>query len=59
MTDKNLIFLISLPRSGSTLTQKILGAHSAIYTRSEPWIMLNPLYSLKQEGIDAIYNKQL
>ena len=57
MTDKNLIFLISQPRSGSTLTQKIIGSHKDIYTRSEPWIMLHPLYSLKEEGINAEYNK--
>lgn len=59
MTDKNLIFLISQPRSGSTLTQKILGAHTDIYTRSEPWIMLHPLYALKDRGIHAEYNKTL
>ncbi len=57
MSDKNLIFLISLPRSGSTLTQKIIGAHKDVYTRSEPWIMLNPLYSLKNKGVQAVYNK--
>ena len=57
MTDKNLIFLISQPRSGSTLTQKLLGTHSEIYTRSEPWIMLNPLYQLKKDGVYAEYNK--
>ena len=59
MTDKNLIFLISQPRSGSTLTQKIMGSHSAIYTRSEPWIMLNPLYTLKKDGVFTEYNKSL
>ena len=58
MTDKNLIFLISQPRSGSTLTQKIIGSHKDIYTRSEPWIMLHPLYSLKEEGINAEYSKE-
>ena len=56
MKEENLIFLISQPRSGSTLTQKILGTHSKIYTRSEPWIMLHPSYSLKSNGIQAEYN---
>ncbi len=59
MTNKNLIFLISQPRSGSTLTQKIIGSHKDVYTRSEPWIMLNPLYSLKKNGINTEYNKTL
>lgn len=36
----NLIFLVSQPRSGSTLLQRILGGHSDIHTTSEPWFML-------------------
>ncbi|MEZ2238916.1 sulfotransferase, partial [Microcoleus sp.] len=39
----NLIFLISQPRAGSTLTQRILGGHPDIHTVSEPWLMLPPL----------------
>ena len=56
MKEDQLIFLISQPRSGSTLTQKLLGAHSKIYTRSEPWLMLHPSYSLKKSGIYSEYN---
>lgn len=59
MQDDQLIFMISLPRSGSTMLQKILGSHSDIYTRSEPWLMLHPLYALKSEGIQTRYNAQL
>lgn len=59
MQDDQLIFMVSLPRSGSTLVQKILGGHSEIYTRSEPWIMLHPLYAFKPEGIEADYNSYL
>lgn len=59
MQDDQLIFMISLPRSGSTLLQKILGGHSDIYTRSEPWLMLHPLYALKTEGIQTRYNAKL
>jgi len=59
MLDSRLIFLLSLPRSGSTMTQKILGAHSEIYTCSEPWLMLNPLSGLKREGIWASYDATL
>lgn len=56
MKEENLIFLISQPRSGSTLMQKILGAHSKVYTRSEPWLMLSPSYTLKDYGIYSEYN---
>ena len=59
MQDDQLIFMISLPRSGSTLLQKILGGHSDIYTRSEPWLMLHPLYAFKTEGIQTRYNAKL
>lgn len=56
MNEQNLIFLISQPRSGSTLLQRVLGTHNEIYTRSEPWIMLHSAYSLKQQGIETEYS---
>lgn len=49
----NLIFLISQPRSGSTLLQRILGGHEDIATTSEPWIALHPLYALREKGVSA------
>lgn len=55
---ENLIFLISQPRAGSTLTQKILGNHPKIHTTSEPWLMLHPLYALKR-GHRAEYDSKL
>lgn len=55
---KNLIFLISQPRAGSTLTQRMLGSHSEIHTVSEPWLMLHPLYALRSEGYEVEYNAQ-
>lgn len=38
--EDNLIFLISQPRSGSTIIQKILTNNDHIATASEPWILL-------------------
>jgi len=49
------IFLFSLPRSGSTLLQRILAAHREIHTVPEPWILLPPLYALKRDGVRAEY----
>lgn len=49
------LFLLSLPRSGSTLAQRILGAHAAIATASEPWVLLPYLYTLRERGIYAEY----
>lgn len=53
---ENLIFVISQPRSGSTLLQHMLGSHSDIHTLPEPWILLHPIYALKKKGINAEYN---
>lgn len=48
---KNLIFLISQPRAGSTLLQLMLSGHPEIATTSEPWIALHPLYALRDRGL--------
>lgn len=37
---KNLAFLLSLPRSGSTLLSALLGGHESIHAPNEPWILL-------------------
>lgn len=56
---ESLIFLISQPRAGSTLLQKILGSHSAIHTCSEPWVALHPLFGLRESGIATDYGARL
>ncbi len=56
---ENLIFLISQPRSGSTLLQRILAGHPEVFTTAEPWIMLHPLHALKDSGYVADYNAVL
>jgi hypothetical protein len=52
------IFIFSLPRSGSTLLQKILATSHEISTTSEPWLLLPFLHTLKKEsgGVFAEYN---
>jgi hypothetical protein len=44
------LFLFSLPRTGSTLVQRILGTSPQIATASEPWILL-PLLSMLHEWL--------
>jgi glycosyltransferase involved in cell wall biosynthesis len=56
---ENLIFIISQPRAGSTLLQRILAGHPDIHTTAEPWIMLHPLYSLKRDGHTSEYDINL
>ncbi len=50
---ENLIFIISQPRSGSTLLQRVLGNHKELVISSEPWLMLHPAYGLRESGIQA------
>jgi hypothetical protein len=59
MKDNQLLFLISQPRSGSTLLQKLIGAHSSVYTRSEPWILLSQLYAMKDKSYETPYSHNL
>jgi Sulfotransferase family len=49
------IFLFSISRSGSTLIQRILGAHAGVATVSEPWLLLPHAYTLRDRGVDAEY----
>lgn len=54
-----LIFLLSQPRAGSTLLQRMLAAHSAIHTAQEPAIALYPLYGLRGRGYEAEYGAEV
>ena len=54
-----LVFIISLPRSGSTLLQKLLLAHNSVATSSENWLLLTLCYSLYEKDVFTPYNHQL
>jgi hypothetical protein len=56
---ENLIFLISQPRAGSTLLQRILGSHPDIHTVSEPWLLLSSVYALREKGHWAEYDASM
>lgn len=49
------IFIFSLPRSGSTLTQRLLATHPEVSTASEPWILLPFFYMRIRGGVYAEY----
>jgi hypothetical protein len=53
---EDLIFLISQPKAGSTLLQRLLAGHPDIQTSAETWLMLNPVYGLRSSGINTEYN---
>jgi hypothetical protein len=53
------IFILSVQRSGSTLVQRVIGAHAAVATVSEPWILLPYLYTLRPDGVLAEYPHSL
>lgn len=50
------VILFSLPRSGSTLLQRILSVDSNISTVSEPWVLLPHVYALRHEGVFTEYS---
>ena len=53
---ENLIFLISQPRSGSTLLQRMLSVHPKIHTAAETWLLLYPFYALKHTSLETEYD---
>lgn len=53
---KSPIFLFSLPRSGSTLLQRVLMSHSKIASVAEPWLMLPFSYAYKSQGVLTEYS---
>ncbi len=58
-TDKDKvtpIFIFSLPRSGSTLLQRVLMKHPDIASAVEPWLLLPLVYSTRESGVIAEYS---
>jgi len=52
------IFIVSLPRSGSTLLQRVLSTSSDIATTPEPWVALPIAYMMKNSGESSEYGKK-
>lgn len=52
------IFIFSLPRSGSTLLQRILMSHRSIASVSEPWFLLPFAYTIKKTGVFTEYSQK-
>ena len=50
------VILFSLPRSGSTLLQRILSVDPKIATVAEPWVLLPLVYALKGSGVYTEYS---
>ena len=46
----NPLFLMGVPKSGTTLLQRVLASHPAISSASEPWILLPPIHALHTAG---------
>lgn len=44
------VFLVGVPKSGTTILQRILSSHSKISSSEEPWIMLPLVYALREHG---------
>lgn len=53
------VFVLSLPRSGSTLLQRLLAAHPDVATTAEPFVLLPLVYGLRPAGARSEYGHQL
>ena len=53
------LFVLSLPRSGSTLLQRVLAGDCQIASVAEPWLLLPFVYPLRKRGVRAEYSHQL
>lgn len=56
---KSPIFIFSLPRSGSTLLQRILMSHNKIASLAEPWFLLPIINGLRNDSLLTNYNHSL
>lgn len=56
---KSPIFIFSLPRSGSTLLQRVLMSHENITSVAEPWLLLPFSYAYKKEGVLSEYGHNI
>lgn len=48
-------FIISQPRAGSTLLQRLLAAHPEVQTVGEPWLAIPFAYALREKGLWSEY----
>ena len=53
------IFLFSLPRSGSTLLQRMIATHPDVATESETWLLLPLFYLARTECSSSEYGARL
>ena len=49
------VYIFSLPRSGSTLVQRVLGRSPRVKTVAEPWVLIPFFTSLKKDTALAFY----
>jgi tetratricopeptide (TPR) repeat protein len=56
---KGIVFLLGLPRSGTTLLQRLLGEHPEIHTTAEPWLLLPVSTLLSPRLVTADYDTVL
>lgn len=56
MSSRNIIFLLSLPRSGSTWVQRIITKRKNVRTLPETWLFLSLVFAFKPSSMLTEYN---
>lgn len=56
---ENLVFLFSLPRSGSTIFSLLLDSHTCVRCPAEPWFLLKLAHLLKPWTVNILVDDEL
>jgi Sulfotransferase family len=56
---KDLIFLLGLPRSGTTLLQRVLAAHPDVASVAEPWVLLPLVTCFDADITRSVYGHKI
>jgi len=55
---ENLVFLLSMPRAGSTILSLLLGSHSTIFCPPEPWFLLKVSALMQPGDINSVFDDE-
>jgi len=56
---KEIIFLMGLPRSGTTLLQRVMASHPEIASIAEPWVLLPLMTCFDERMTTSVYGHSL
>lgn len=58
LEEKNLVFLLSMPRAGSTLLQRSIVTGGCVTSPAEPWLILAHLFVRRSDGACSVFGHE-